>query len=89
MAKVKEEQLSKVVELKQMQEQLTLEVGSLTMAKKEIDERLEKVYQLVKETAEQVQVIVEEISKEYGPGTLDIQTGEFTPAESSDAEVVE
>jgi hypothetical protein len=89
MAKVKEEQLSKVVELKQMQEQLTLEVGSLTMAKKEIDERLEKVYQLVKETSEQVQVIVEEISKEYGPGTLDIQTGEFTPAESSDAEVVE
>ena len=89
MAKVKEEQLSKVVELKQMQEQLTLEVGSLTMAKKEIDERLEKVYQLAKETAEQVQAIVEEISKEYGPGTLDIQTGEFTPAESTDAEVVE
>lgn len=89
MAKVKEEQLSKVVELKQMQEQLTLEVGSLTMAKKEIDERLEKVYQLAKETAEQVQAIVEEISKEYGPGTLDIQTGEFTPSESPDAEVVE
>ena len=89
MAKVKEEQLSKVVELKQMQEQLTLEVGSLTMAKKEIDERLEKVYQLAKETTEQVQAIVEEISKEYGPGTLDIQTGEFTPVESPDAEVVE
>jgi hypothetical protein len=89
MAKVKEEQLSKVVELKQIQEQLTLEVGSLTIAKKEIDERLEQVYQLAKETAEQVQAIVEEISKEYGPGTLDIQTGEFTPVESPDAEVVE
>jgi predicted transcriptional regulator len=89
MAKVKEEQLSKVVELKQIQEQLTLEVGSLTIAKKEIDGRLEQVYQLAKETAEQVQAIVEEISKEYGPGTLDIQTGEFTPVESPDAEVVE
>lgn len=89
MAKVKEEQLSKVVELKQMQEQLILEVGSLTIAKKEIDERLKKVYPLVRETSEQIQVIVDEISKEYGPGTLDIQTGEFTPSESPDAEVVE
>lgn len=89
MAKVKEEQLSKVVELKKMQEQLTLEVGSLTIARKEIDERLEDTHELIKETLEKVKEIVDEISKEYGPGTLDIQTGEFTPAESADAEVVE
>lgn len=79
MAKIKDEQLQKINELKGRFNELTFLIGQnkiqQTQLKNEEDEMFEELGRLNTEE----QNLLGEIQKEHGDGNLDTTTGEFTP----------
>jgi len=84
MAKVSEEILSEVKELRTKQGSLQAEMGSLGITKQEIKEREAAIYAELKELGSKAQESMNKIREEYGDGSVDLETGEFTPADTAE-----
>lgn len=87
--KFTEEELNKIKEIQQEYQNKTLQFGQLELEKiamfKKQDELFKYEDALKSDYAslqQKEKELVEELSKKYGPGTLNPQTGEFTPAET-------
>ncbi len=79
MAKIKDEQLAKINELKGRYNELTFLIGQNKINQTNLKAEEEEMFEeLVKLGAEE-QNVLSEIQKEYGDGNLDTATGEFTP----------
>jgi chromosome segregation ATPase len=79
--KIKEEQLAELKELQQQANQIQAEMGSTEMAMKSFEDRKNQIWDAAKENQTKVQAVLKEIQSELGEGSIDISTGEFTPAE--------
>jgi hypothetical protein len=84
MAKVSEEILNEVKELRTKQGSLQAEMGSLGITKQEIKEREAAIYAELKELGSKAQESMNKIREEYGDGSVDLETGEFTPADTAE-----
>ena len=80
MAKIKEEQLEQVNALREAQTKLRLELGDLHLAMRNIKARQEALETEVDEAEEKAGQLLNEIREEYGNGSVDVETGEFTPS---------
>jgi len=79
--KIKEEQLTELKELQQQANQIQAEMGSTEMAMRSFEDRKNQIWDAAKENQTKVQAVLKEIQSELGEGSIDISTGEFTPAE--------
>ena len=80
MAKIKEEQLEQVKAFREAQTKLRLELGDLHIAMRNIKARQEALESEADEAEEKAGQLLNEIREEYGNGSVDIETGEFTPS---------
>jgi phage shock protein A len=80
MAKIKEKQLEQVNALREAQTKLRLELGDLHLAMRNIKARQEALEAEADEAEEKAGQLLNEIREEYGNGSVDVETGEFTPS---------
>jgi len=80
MAKIKEEQLEQVNALREAQTKLRLELGDLHIAMRNIKARQEALEAKSDEAEQKAEQLLNEIREEYGNGSVDVETGEFTPS---------
>ena len=85
MAKVKEELLAPVNEARQAMQAIQLELGAIALA----ELRKEALLEAYKEQQQKVKESTDAIQAEYGDGSVDLESSEFTPGEAPAAEVVE
>ena len=79
MAKIKDEQLQKINELKNRYNEIVFILGDIEIRKKELEFEHNNLLAEFGRAKEEEQKLLDEIQKEYGDGNLDTTTGEFTP----------
>ena len=77
MAKVDEKMVETIREIQKDMQTVQLELGAIAL----MENRKEELKAIHKELEAKMQATRKEISEELGDGTLDLSTGEFTPAE--------
>ena len=85
MAKVKEEHINAVKDAQKVLQAIQLELGAIKLA----ELRVEELFAAYKEQQGKIQEATDAIQAEHGDGHVDLETGEFTPAQAPEAEVVE
>jgi len=85
--KFTEEELQSLNDLQVKYNTITNQFGQLAIAKLNLDKQTEvvndqefKLQEELDQAREQEQEILNEITEKYGPGSLDPQTGVFTPS---------
>jgi hypothetical protein len=61
--------------------QITLEFGQISISKYRLEEREKKAHSTLSSLEKQEKELAASLTKKYGKGSLDIETGEFTPVE--------
>lgn len=79
MAKIKDEQLAKINELKGRYNELTFLIGQNKINQTNLKAEEEEMFEELTRLGVEEQNVLSEIQKEYGDGNLDTATGEFTP----------
>ena len=83
--KFTEEELKSLQELQGTYNQITLAFGQLTLSRQALDEREEGLKTTLADTRNKYNELANVLTENYGTGSLDIQSGEFTPlAEESE-----
>ena len=77
--KFTEDELKSIQELQGTYQQITLAVGQNTIAKQTLETREEALKTTLEETRTKEQELAKALNEKYGKGTLNIDTGEFTP----------
>jgi len=85
MAKVDEQLVQTIREIQKDMQTVQHELGAILLMKN----REEELLTIFKELDAKLQATRKEISDQMGDGSLDLSTGEFTPSEPAEAEVVE
>ena len=85
MSKVKEELLSAVKDAQKNLQAIQVELGALKLA----ELRVEELFAAYKEQQTKLKEATDSIQAEMGDGSVDLESGEFTPAPPVEAEVVE
>ena len=87
--KVSEEELKKIRDLRQSYQDITYQLGQtefqitdLTKILKDLTEAKNKVISQYDELKKLERTHFEELNKKYGMGSLDVETGLFTPIEN-------
>ena len=79
MAKIKDEQLAKINELKGKFNELTFLIGQNKINQTNLKVEEQEMFEELARLGTEEQNVLSEIQKEYGDGNLDTNTGEFTP----------
>jgi len=79
MAKIKDEQLQKMNELRGKYNELVFIIGQNQIRQKELKLEEESMYVELEKLNSEEQTFFTDLQKEYGDGNLDTTTGEFTP----------
>tara|TARA_R100001460_G_scaffold38102_1_gene72548 strand:+ start:1713 stop:1979 length:267 start_codon:yes stop_codon:yes gene_type:complete len=87
MSKVSEEQLKQARELRAKQQQSQLELGGLYLTEEDIKNRKEELVTSIRETNTSIQDLMKEISKEFGDGELNLESGEFIVKENTEENI--
>jgi hypothetical protein len=83
MAQVKEEVLNALKEAQKNLQAIQLELGAIKLA----ELRTQELFEIYKDQQSKAKEATDAIQAEYGDGSLNLETGEFTP--STGAEVIE
>lgn len=78
MAKIKDEQLQKIKELRTQFGYTIQQLGELQLAKRDIEIEEKNLLNFYSEIQKNQNSLLDEIQKEFGDGDLDLNTGEFT-----------
>ena len=81
--KLNEEQIKKLEEFKQINQALSFEIGQLTRQEWSIKDALKDLKKSLENTGKEEKEFMEELQKEYGNGSLNLETYEFTAEEES------
>lgn len=79
MAKIRDEQLQKMNELRGKYNELVFIIGQNQIRQKELKLEEESMYAELEKLNSEEQTFFSDLQKEYGDGNLDTTTGEFTP----------
>ena len=77
--KLSEEQLTKITSIQQNYQSLSLELGSIELLKINTEKRRELAEDYLNNLQQQEREIAEELEKEFGKGSINLELGEFTP----------
>jgi len=81
MIQVSEEQLSKAREIRGKQQQIQMELGALYVSEQDLKTRQSQLVEELRNSGDEIQGLMNELAKEHGHGTLNLETGEFTVSE--------
>jgi hypothetical protein len=84
MAQVKEELLNAVKEAQGAIQTIQAELGAIKL----LELRTEELIAVYKEQQAKIKEATDAIQAEYGDGSVNLETGEFTPADGTGAEVI-
>jgi len=77
--KFTEDELKNLQELQGTYQQITLALGQLSVSKYAMEERENSLKQALLDTKTTENELANSLTEKYGKGTLNIETGEFTP----------
>ena len=77
--KFTEDELKSINELQVKYNQITMAMGQLTISKYNLELREEALKSTLEDTRNSEQELAKSLNEKYGAGTLDIESGEFTP----------
>ena len=81
MQHVTEEQLAKGREIKAKQQAIQMELGGLYVTQEDIKVRQNKLVEDLRNSGNEIQEFMNTLAEEYGQGSLNLETGEFTVGE--------
>ena len=84
--KFTEEELKSLQDLQGTYQQITLAMGQLSLSRINLDAQEETLKSTLAETRAKEQDLAKELTEKYGKGTLNVDTGEFTPTPEEDTE---
>ena len=84
--KFTEEELKSLQNLQGTYNQITLAMGQLSLSRISLDTQEETLKSTLAETRAKEQDLAKELTEKYGKGTLNVDTGEFTPTPEEDTE---
>lgn len=77
--KFTEEELKSLQGLQGTYQQITLAMGQISLSKIQLENREQSVLNTLSEVREKENELAKELTEKYGKGSLNIETGEFTP----------
>jgi hypothetical protein len=80
MKKLTQQQLQEVLDLNNTKNQITQQLGQIELQKLQLSNTKQELLELYKQLIEQEKLLGEQLQEEYGEGTINIETGEFTPS---------
>jgi len=84
--KFTEEELQTLQNLQSTYNQITLAMGQVSLQKIQLESREESILNTLSEVREKENTLAKELTDKYGKGSLNIETGEFTPIVEEAAE---
>ena len=84
--KFTEEELKSLQDLQGTYQQITLAMGQISLSKIQLESREQSVLNTLSEVREKENELAKELTEKYGKGSLNIETGEFTPIVEEAAE---
>ena len=78
-AKVESDELGRALQIRQTFANLTHEYGKLAFAQRTIDREKAQVEEEFDKLLIEEERFIKELNEKYGSGTLNVETGEFTP----------
>ena len=84
--KFTEEELKSLQDLQGTYQQITLAMGQISLSKIQLENREQSVLNTLSEVREKENELAKELTEKYGKGSLNIETGEFTPIVEEAAE---
>ena len=82
--KLNDEQIKKLDEFKQMNQALSFDIGQLTRQQWSIEAAIDDLKKSLDNTGKEEKEFMDELQKEYGNGSLSLETYEFTPEEKNE-----
>lgn len=79
--KLTSEELAQIKELQDQNQALAAEFGTLEMAKIQIEKHRNELMTYFNELKEKEQELGKALSEKYGTGTVELDKGEFSPAQ--------
>lgn len=80
--KFSKEELESLTNLQSKTQDATMRLGQLYLSKIRIEEQEESYLTYMKTLEEEEMKLAKELSDKYGKGSINIETGEFTPLEN-------
>ena len=87
--KFTEEEVQSLQNLQRTYQQITLAFGQLSVSKLALDEREANLKNMLANTKNEENELAKSLTEKYGKGSLNIETGEFTPTEETSEETTE
>jgi len=84
--KFTEEELQTLQNLQSTYNQITLAMGQVSLQKIQLEKREESILNTLSEVREKENTLAKELTDKYGKGSLNIETGDFTPIVEEEAE---
>ena len=79
--KFTEEELTTLKAIQSKSQSATLKCGQLYLSKLRLEEQEKFLQDQLKELEQEEATVAKQLSDKYGKGSIDIETGEFTPTE--------
>ena len=79
--KFTEDELKALQSLQNQSKSATLQFGQLYLTKLRLEEKETSLKNQLKQLEQEEAKIAQQLTEKYGKGTIDIETGEFTPTE--------
>tara|TARA_Y100000592_G_scaffold78328_1_gene123147 strand:- start:2332 stop:2619 length:288 start_codon:yes stop_codon:yes gene_type:complete len=83
--KFTEEELKSITDLQVSYNQITMAMGQIAISRLNLDERETAIKSTLLDTRNKEEEIAKSFTEKYGKGSLDINTGEFTPEPEEEA----
>jgi hypothetical protein len=82
--KMTTEEIEKFQSIQQRNNLVVNELGTIELAKLQIERRREEALSFLSSLREEEQTFGKELSEKYGDGSIDLEKGEFLPATSAE-----
>ena len=76
-----QEELQQLRAIQQNNQAITIEFGQIELAKLDLEDRIQNAKTFLKDLKEQEKTLSEFLEQKYGKGSLNLETGQFTPLE--------
>ena len=77
--KLSQQQLQQVKDIQQKNQSVVQELGQIEILKLQLKKRQQTAQQYLEDLLEEQQTFAQEIESTFGKGSIDIETGDFTP----------
>jgi len=79
--KFTEEELTSLKTIQSKSQEATLKCGQLYLSKLRLEAQEKFLQDQIKELEQEESTVAQQLTEKYGKGTIDIESGEFTPTE--------